>query len=774
MAMSIRPFLDRILASADESRYVAARREVPPRTARYADIEPPLPEELRLALSTIGIERLYAHQVRALELARGGADIVVVSRTASGKSLCYDLPVLESLLEDASRTAIYMFPTKALSYDQQAVLERLWSQPSFQKRVLSGVYDGDTNSYRRKKVRDRANILITNPDMLHVGILPHHSRWARLFANLSFVVLDEIHTYRGIFGSNVANVLRRLVRVCDYVGARPQFICCSATIGNPVELAERLTDRKVMLVDEDAAPQSRKHFVIWNPPPESTDSGSVPRSGMMGEARRLVARLVSSGIQTIAFTRTRMGAEVLCKNIKEDLTEKKEELARRVKPYRGGYLPQQRRQIEKGLSQRKVLAVISTTALQLGIDIGSLDACVMVGYPGTIAAMWQQAGRAGRKQSESLVILVAGPDPVDQYIAHNPDYLFGKSPEKAVIDPDNPYILSQQISCAAVERPLTPEDEAYFGPQFAEIVKILKKESHLRQIGQTWYWSSEEQPFLDVSLRTVTSEKLVIHVWDGQHRGQVIGEIDASSAPFIAHPEAIYIHDGETFRVTHLDYENASVVVERADVAYYTTPITSHAIRITNMLEERDFGSFRAGQCSVNVTTRTAGYAKRLFSTGAILGTKELALDAVVLDTTAAYIIVSREVRDALSLEGLSALGGLVGLKNLISVVGHLVAMCDRHDIGVVLDSDNFEAQAIFVFDRYEGGLGFAEKIAEVIEDVLSMCYSVICACPCENGCPSCVGTAGTERLAVGKLSGRVTVPRKGATRRLLELVLEG
>ncbi len=769
--MGIRSFLEKILASPNESRCVAARRVVPSRAARYADITPPLGEELSAALSTIGIERLYAHQVKALGLARDGADIVVVSRTASGKSLCYNLPVLESLLAEPSRTAIYMFPTKALSNDQQAVLKRLWSQPGLDKRVFSGVYDGDTNSYWRRKVRERANILITNPDMLHVGILPHHSKWAQLFANLSFVVLDEIHTYRGIFGSNVANVLRRLKRVCDNVGAKPQFICCSATIGNPVELAERITGRKMTLVDDDAAPQSAKHFIIWNPPLESADS--VPRSDMMDEARGLVTHLVSSNIQTIAFTRTRMGAEVLCKNIKEDLIERKEELAGRVKPYRGGYLAQERRQIEKSLAERKVLAVISTTALQLGIDIGSLDACVMVGYPGTIAATWQQAGRAGRQQSESLVMLVAGPDPVDQYIANNPDYIFEKSPEKAVIDPDNPYILSQHISCAAVEHPLTIQDEAYFGPLFPAIIKILQDDGRLKQIGQMWYWSSDKQPFLDVGLRTVTSEKLVIQVWDSRHRGEIIGEIDAASVPFIAHPEAIYIHDGETFRVTHLDYDRASVTVERVDVSYYTTPIMSHSIRIMEVLGQRDFVGFRAGQCSVNVTSRTAGYAKRLFSTGAILGTKELALDAAILDTTAAYIMISHEARDALSLEGLSVLGGLVGLKNLIGVVAPLLAMCDRHDIGVVLDSDNFESEAVFVFDRFEGGLGFAERVADGIEDVLSMCYKVVCGCPCAKGCPSCVGTASTERLAVGMLSGRVTAPRKDATRRLLELMLE-
>jgi len=769
--MSVEAFLKRILASPEDRRCVAALKELPQREARYLDVEPALPADLTSALASMGIERFYTHQAKALELARAGADIVVVSRTASGKSLCYNLPVLESLLADPSGTAIYMFPTKALSNDQQTVLKQIRAAPGIGDRVFSGVYDGDTNSYWRKKIRERANILITNPDMLHVGILPHHSRWAHLFAALRFVVLDEIHTYRGIFGSNVANVLRRLKRVCESVGARPQFICCSATINNPVELAERITGRKMALVEDDGAPQSTKHFVVWNPPPVGADG--VTRPSMAGQARRLIADLVSSGIQTIAFMRTRMGAEVLARTVRESLRKKESGLARRVKPYRGGYLAENRREIEEGLAERKLLAVISTSALQLGVDIGSLEGCVMVGYPGTIAGTWQQAGRAGRKQDASLVILVAGPDPVDQYIAQNPDYLFDKSPEKAVIDPDNPYILTQHISCAAVERPLTERDEAYFGPLFMPIVKILQDEGRLKRIGETWYWSSDEYPARERGLRTVTGEKLTIQVWDAQRRGDVIGEIDAASVPFITYPEAVYIHEGETFRVTHVDYDRCVVTVESADFAYYTTPLMSHSITVTETLGERDFSRFRVGQCSVNVTSRTVGYMRRRFSTGENLGTFELSLEPVVLDTAAAYVMISPGLWDALGLEDLPLLGGIVGLKNLIAVVAPLLAMCDRHDIEVVLDSENLEAQAVFVFDRFEGGLGFAEKVGESILDVLSMCLEVVIGCQCENGCPSCVGTATTEREAMGLFCAEVPVPRKDATKRLLELMLE-
>ena len=764
--MAIRPFLNAIRTSPS----VAALRELPRREARYAEVEPPLPAELVSALASKGIERFYSHQVRALELARAGADVVVVSRTASGKSLCYNLPVFESLLADPSGTAIYMFPTKALSNDQQSVLKQIQAASGIGTRVFSGVYDGDTNSYWRKKIRERANILITNPDMLHVGILPHHARWAHLFAGLRFIVLDEIHTYRGIFGSNVANVLRRLRRISEALGARPQFLCCSATINNPVELAERITGRRMTLVDDDGAPQSTKHFVVWNPPP--VDPDGVTRPSMANQARRLIADLVRSGIQTIAFTRTRMGAEVLAKNVKESLKDKESDLARRVKPYRGGYLAENRREIEKGLAERELLAVVSTSALQLGVDIGSLEGCVIVGYPGTIAGTWQQAGRAGRKQEESLVILVAGADPVDQYIASNPDYLFDKSPEKAVIDPDNPYILAQHISCAAVERPLAEQDEAYFGPLFMPIVRILQDEGRLKRIGDRWYWSSDERPSGRTGLRTVTSEKLTIQVWDERRRGDVIGEIDAASVPFITYPEAVYIHEGETFRVTHIDRQRGVVTVEKADFAYYTTPLMSHSISLTETLEERDFSRFRVGQCSVNVTSRTVGYMRRRFSTGENLGTFELLVEPVVLDTAAAYIIISQELRNALGLEGLSVLGGVVGLKNLIAVVAPLLAMCDRHDIEVVLDSENLGAQAIFVFDRFEGGLGFAEKVGEGIQDVLSMCQRVVTGCQCENGCPSCVGTASTEREAMGLFSDEVPVPRKDATKRLLELML--
>ncbi|MBN1592081.1 MAG: DEAD/DEAH box helicase [Candidatus Coatesbacteria bacterium] len=769
--MTVESFMKNILESPKDSRCVAAVREIPLREARYADVDPPPPEELRTALASMGIERLYAHQARSLELSRGGEDIVVVSITAGGKSLCYNLPVIESLLENPRGVALYMFPTKALSSDQEIVLKQMLDGPGFKNRVISGVYDGDTNSYWKKKNRERANIIITNPDMLHVGILPNHSRWERVFANLKFVVLDEIHTYLGAFGSNVANVLRRLKRICEGMGSRPQFICCSATISNPVELAERITGRRVHLVDDDGAPRSKKHFIIWNPPPISDDASIRP--GLFGQARRLVSELVKSDVQTISFTATRMGAEVLAKNVREDLKAVSDDLPRRVKPYRGGYLAQNRRDIERALMERRLLAVVSTSALQLGVDIGSLEASVMVGYPGTIAATWQQAGRAGRKRGESLVILAAGPNPADQYIAQNPDYIFERSSESAVIDPDNPYILTQHICCASVERPLADKDFAYFGPLFHPIVSILENEGRLRRIGEAWYWACDDYPSRETGIRTVTGDRLSIQVWDGNRKGDVIGEIDSASISFIAYPGAIYIHEGETYRVTHVDCERETVTVEKADVPYYTTPMMRHSIKVLETLDARSYPKFLVVNCSANVTFRTVGYMRRRFANGENLGTFELLLDPVVLDTTAAYLMISDELKSALDEQGLSPQGGLVGLKNLIAVTAPMLAMCDPRDLEVIIDSENFERQVIFIFDRFEGGLGFAEKIGSAFEEMLSMCLKVVIRCQCKNGCPSCVGTAVTEQEASGLPLDDIAVPRKDAARRLLELMLE-
>ena len=582
--------------------------------------------------------------------------------------------------------------------------------------------------------------------------------------------MDELHTYRGIFGSNVANVIRRLQRICEQYGAKPQFICCSATINNPKELASRLTGRPVDLIDDDGAPQSKRHFIIWNAPP--VDANGLIRPTRAGQAERLISELMSADVQTIAFTRTRMGAEILSKNIKARLEKQKSPLADRVKPYRGGYLAEKRRRTESDLMKRKLLAVVSTSALQLGVDIGSLQGCVIVGYPGTIAGTWQQAGRAGRKQGASLAILVAGADPVDQYIAQNPSYIFDRNPEDAVIDPMNPYILTQHICCAAMERPLREEDEAFFGPMFRSIVKLLSDCQKLKRIGETWFWSTDEYPSGQAGLRTVSGKKLTIQAWDMTHSGDVVGEIDAASVPFIAHPEAVYLHEGETFLVAHVDYGRGIVTVQQEDVGYFTTPVVSTSIDLKETYEKKELRGLTIAWTSVSVTSQTTGYMRRRFSTFENLGTYEVSLEPVILDTVATYIMIDESLRNALALENLPAVGGIVGLKNLLSVVVPLIAMCDRLDIGIVLDSENLGEQAIFVFDRFDGGLGFSERVMDRIEEVLAMCLKVVCGCPCKRGCPSCVGIAdpSTESPVLPE---SMQSKRKSATRRLLELALD-
>jgi len=769
--MSIRSFLDAILASPWDRRCVAVKRTLPARPARYAPVEPPLAEPVARALAAHGIRALFTHQAAATELARRGKNIVVVTSTASGKSLCYNIPVLERLLADRQARAVYIFPTKALSHSQKQVVESLAGADSdLLSRVVCGVYDGDTPAHRRRRIRERSNILITNPDMLHQGILPHHTRWAPLFSNLQFVVLDEIHWYRGIFGSNVANVMRRLRRVCDHYGSRPQFICCSATIANPQELCEELTGEKMELVDDDGAPRGEKHFIIWNPPPVAADGFTRP--SLASQAEKLITELVKSGVQTIAFARTRMGAEVISKNVRARLKSEDGSLSSRVKAYRGGYLAPQRRQIEAELAQRRLLAVVSTNALELGIDIGSLQGCVIIGYPGTIAGTWQQAGRAGRRQDESIVILVASADPVDQYLARHPEYLFDRTPENAVIDATNPHILAQHIFCAAFELPLRVVDKEYFGELFLPVVELLEECEKLTRIGERWYWSSEEYPSGVAGLRTISGEKLSIEAGSPGQPTEVIGEIDGKSVPFITYPNAVYIHEGQTYTVERIDEARRVVYVEKANVPYYTVPIVRYRITVKDAPKQQDLGGFRMGHCNASVTSQTIGFSKRRFQTGENLGAKEVNLEPVVLDTVATYIIIADEVCDRLKSEGLSVVSGLIGLKNLVAVVVPLLAMCDRQDIGVMLDTQNFNRAAIFIFDRFDGGLGFAQKVYEQIVEVLSMCRNVVSSCGCKDGCPSCVGTAAAELESMGPAGDEPFAPSKEATSRLVDIML--
>ncbi len=715
-------------------------QSVPAREARYAHPAEPLPAPLAAGLDRLGVERLYVHQARALDLARQGRDFCVVTGTASGKTMCYNLPVIERLLAEPETTGLYLFPTKALAQDQLGTLKR-WADldDRIAGVVRPATYDGDTPRHNRRRIRTEASVVLSNPDMLHVGVLPYHPRWATFFQRLKYVVVDELHLYRGIFGSNVAMVLRRLARVCAHYGSRPQFIGASATIANPGDLARALTGRDCETIDTDGAPRGPRLFVLWNPPVFGRD-GLARRSANM-EATDLLVRLVERGVQTIVFTKARVVAELVYRYAREKLEKADKGLAGKVRAYRGGYLPEDRREIEQALFTGKLLGVASTNALELGIDVGTLDASILVGFPGTIASTHQQAGRAGRGRDQALTILVAYNDPIDQYLMHLPDYFFGRSVEHGVIDPENPYILASHLRCAAAELPLAAEDERLFGPPAGRVAEALEAEGELLRIEDRRYWSSTRQPSQETDLRTISNDTFTIVRADGP-KPQVIGQVDSISAPELVYPNAIYLHEGESFLVRDLDFEGKVAYVERADTDYYTQPILSDKCHITGEREQKPRPGLTACFGDLDVTWATVAFKKIKYYTNENIGQAALDLPPQTLQTTGLWCMPDGDLMDDVRRAGLKPVEGLVGVRNLMLVCLPMLAMCDRRDLSGIVESSNTGRPTAFIYDRFLGGLGFAEKGYDRIGELLAMCRSLLAECPCEEGCPSCVGLA--------------------------------
>lgn len=721
---------------------VAVHRQ-PARQAQYAETSVPLHPVLRAALETRGIGRLYSHQAAAIDDVRAGRDVVVVTGTASGKTMCYNLPVIDRLLEDEATRALYLFPTKALAQDQLKTL-RLWrdGHPLLSERLRPATYDGDTPSSDRRKIRTEANIILSNPDMLHVGILPYHGRWASFLRKLQYVVVDELHSYRGIFGSNVALVLRRLARICAHYGAHPTFVCSSATIANPDGLAEELTGRRCRLIDVDGSPRGPRGFVIWNPPEVSDDQ--LTRRSANIEGTELLVELVRRQTPTIAFTKARVVTELVYRYASDMLEKSRERLlAARIRPYRGGYLPQERRAIEQALFSGQLLGVVSTNALELGIDVGALDAAVLIGFPGTIAGTWQQSGRAGRGDRESLTFLVAYNDPIDQYLVRHPQYFFEQSVEHSVIDAANPYILAGHLACAAAELPLTGKDEQWFGPLLDKVRQLLLEEGKVRRIREIDYWAAAEIPSQKTSLRTISDNTVTIVDVTGGNR-RAIGNVDSISAPELVYPEGIYLHEGESYQVRSLDMEGKVATVERADVDYYTQPVLADQCAIVETLEERPLEG-EAGQLCfgrLDVTWDTVAFKKIKYYTGENLGQTALDLPRQTLSTMGVWLSVSMEILNTVSAMGLKTVEGLVGIRNAMLATLPMLAMCDRRDISGTCSSAQTGRPTMFVYDRFLGGIGYAEKGFELFEHWLLMCDQLINDCPCEYGCPSCVGLA--------------------------------
>lgn len=729
---------------------------LPARPACYAPFPERLDPRLRQVLAARGIERIYTHQAAAVEAVGASRHIVVVTPTASGKTLCYNLPVLDAILREPQTRALYLFPTKALAQDQLAELQRLVTDLDVD--IKTHTYDGDTPANARKLVRSAGHIVVTNPDMLHTGVLPHHTKWIKLFENLRYIVLDELHQYRGVFGSHVANVIRRLRRICAFYGSAPTFICCSATIANPAELAAKIVGEEVALIDENGAPTGEKHLIFYNPPVVNPQLGL--RASSLLEARRLAARFLTRDVQTIVFTRSRTSVELLLTYLSGDATARRRR-EQAIRGYRGGYLPNQRRAIERGLRDGSVRGVVTTNALELGIDIGSLEAAVLTGYPGTVASALQQMGRAGRRAGVAAAVLVASSNPLDQYIITHPEYFFGRSPESGLVNPDNLLILANHLKCAAFELPFTERD-AFGLPLDAtqELLGLIEEDGLLHHAAGRWHWTSEGFPAEAISLRSASSENFVV-IDNVPGAPRIIGEVDRISAPTMLHDEAIYIHEGEQYQVEKLDYAEKKAYVRQVDVDYYTDANLAFAIRPLEIFAEEARGVSQRIYGEVMLTYQPTMFKKIKLFTHENVGSGRIHLPEEELHTMAYWLTLDapipgpsptgRVVGDGSAID---VQAGLLGISQVLVHVAPLFLMCDPHDLGVVaeLKSPHTGKPTIYLFDKYPGGTGLSERLYELHDDLLRAAAATIAGCGCQEGCPSCVGPR-AEVGASGKAS---------------------
>jgi len=845
--------LDTFVSRDVDGEILTAVRHYPAREAQWAEFPEWIHPELRAAYEAKGIRKLYRHQAAAVEAVHVGKNVVIVTPTASGKTLCYNLPILNAILGDTDTRALYLFPTKALAQDQLAELydlnqrldaylegksegdrstqaaEKLdkdflqglkpigckgvtpglkprppeettfsassedwplqnqeWPTPGTQAKDGASrfgvfTYDGDTPSDARKSIREKSHIVLTNPDMLHTGILPHHTRWTRLFENLRYIVVDELHNYRGVFGSHLCNVLRRLRRIAKFYGREPQFICCSATIANPGELASRLIEDDVEVLAENGAPAAEKTFVFYNPPVVNRALGI--RRSYINEASRVSQEFLKHDLQTMVFANSRLHTEIILTYLQQ-ANPQLPGRAETIRGYRGGYLPNERREIERGLREGRIRGVVTTSAMELGIDVGSLDTVVMAGYPGTIAATWQRAGRAGRRSGSSCAVLVASSSPLDQFIVRHPDYFFGNTPEHAYIQPDNLEILINHLKCAAFELPIGPH-ERFGDVDLRDLCARLAEASYLHRAGENYHWTNEAYPADTISLRSVTSDNFVIIDITGQPL--VIGEVDFPSALTTVHEKAIYLHGGQQYHVEHLDFKERKAYVKQVEVDYYTDAIRYTQVRVLEVADtqkQMPSGSIEEHrqEClchwrshgDVLVRSQVVGFKKIKFFTNENVGAGQLELPENEMHTTSYWITLERPLLESLPYTISERQSGMFGLLHALESVATLLLMCDARDLGTAIgerppapDADegvilseakNLRANArnpwmagekeffepnLYLFDAYPGGIGFSEPLFRVHELLVDKTRELIRACPCEQGCPSCVGPAG-------------------------------
>ncbi|MBI2566392.1 MAG: DEAD/DEAH box helicase [Candidatus Schekmanbacteria bacterium] len=778
----------------DYAERVTESRRTPAVPAKTAPFPQDLRPDLRDALRQRGVTSLFTHQVETYRRALAGENVVITTPTASGKTLCYNLPVLQRLLCDAEARAIYLFPTKALSRDQMAELHGIVGIQGLKEEGETGgagdeeplaplaalgayVYDGDTPQDRRRAVRQHARIVISNPDMLHAGILPHHTKWTNLFQNLRFVVLDELHQYRGVFGSHLANVMRRLRRVCAFYGTQPTYIASSATIANARELAEKLLEAPVSLIDESGAPRGEKEIALYNPPVVEPRLGL--RRSHLAETVDLAERFIRRGLQTIVFARSRLHVEVLARELQERLPRHPVE-SPLVRPYRGGYLPKERRALETALKNGELRAIVSTNALELGIDIGSLDVAIISGFPGTIASFWQQAGRAGRRSTTSAAILVATSSPLDQFLVRHPDYFFGASPEQALIHPDNLLILYAHVRCAAFELPFQ-SGESFGAEDLEGILAFLEEQGVLHFKNGKWFWTEDSYPADHVSLRTVTSDNFVVvdQAGGGDGKPQIIGEVDFSSAPTTLHEKAIYLHGGVEYQVESLDWVGRKAYVRRVRSDYFTDAITYTKVKILDvfaeersirraLVEHRGQAAVTMAHGEVHVVSQVVGFKKIKFNTMENVGAGDVTLPENEKHTTAFWLTLESSLWEDLPFGRAELIDGLLGMATLLHTLAPLILLCDALDIGVTVGEDaegwceplgrglpsarlrpvQTSADAdpaafrptLFLYDSFPGGMGLAETLYVQHQRLVRDAVARLQECECEHGCPSCVG----------------------------------
>jgi DEAD/DEAH box helicase domain-containing protein len=726
--------LDRLLDEPSLARGVIHHEVLPAREAQTVPFPAWLDPRIVHGLEERGIASLYSHQAEAIEAVHAGEDVVVVTPTASGKTLCYALPVLQALAEDPSARALFLFPTKALGQDQVAEFAQLAQAADL--RVAAATYDGDTPAPIRSAIRGAGQVVVTNPDMLHSAILPHHTKWFQLFEQVRIIVLDELHTYRGVFGSHVANVLRRLLRLCRHYGSNPIIVCSSATIGNPAELAAQLTGRQPRLIDRNGAPRGARHVLLVDPPLLDTATGA--RLSALTHAQRWALPFLRAGRQTIVFGRARVAVEIILTGLREALRESYGPRTR-LRGYRGGYLPTERRAIERGLRDGEVLGVVSTNALELGVDIGALDVSILAGYPGSVAGTWQQLGRAGRRLETSVGVLVASASPVDQYVIHHPEFILEGSPEEARCDPDNLHVLLAHLRCATFERPFDRGE--VFGPAPADdLLAFLAESGHVREGDDgRWYWASENFPASEVSLRAAAPENVVI-IDTTPDRPRVIGEVDLFAAQVLVHEQAIYLHESTQYHVDRLDWHERKAYVRKVDVDYYTYANRAVTLKPLDIFESAPADGGRRVHGEVMVASLVTLFKKLKFGTDENVGWGPVELPELELQTTAYWLTAERAAASGWRKDDLDV--ALLGAGRAIQAVAAVLLMVDPRDLGLVsqVRSPHSESPTIYLYEAMPGGVGLSERLFARHDELVAGARDLIATCGCDTGCPACTG----------------------------------